>query len=74
MVRERELERGNPNRATLAAAKKKACYLLFVELRKQDFVPCREVFSYFGSVKYLLKNEKHQDSSIHRLLGPAEAD
>jgi transposase len=42
MVRERELERGNPNRATLAVARKMVCYLLAVERRKTDFVPAEE--------------------------------
>jgi transposase len=43
MIRARELERGNPNRATLAVARKMVCYMLAVERRKQDFVPAREV-------------------------------
>src|ERR1700722_20058550 len=38
MIRERELERGNPNRATLAVARKMVCYMLAVERRQQDFV------------------------------------
>jgi hypothetical protein len=42
MVRERELEKGNPNRATLAVARKMVSYLLAVERRKQDFVPAEE--------------------------------
>jgi transposase len=43
MIRARELERGNPNRATLAVARKMVCYMLAVERRKQDFVPAGEV-------------------------------
>jgi transposase len=39
MVRERELQKGNPNRATLAVARKMVSYLLAVERRKQNFVP-----------------------------------
>ena len=39
MIRERELQKGNPNRATLAVARKMVSYLLAVERRKQDFVP-----------------------------------
>jgi hypothetical protein len=31
VVRQRELERGNPNRATLAVARKIVCYLLAVD-------------------------------------------
>ena len=42
VVRERELERGNPNRATLAVARKMVCYLLAVERRQQDFVPAEQ--------------------------------
>jgi len=38
MFRARELERGNPNRATLAVARKMVCYMLAVERRQQDFV------------------------------------
>jgi transposase len=37
-IRARELERGNPNRATLAVARKMVCYMLAVERRQQDFV------------------------------------
>jgi len=42
VVRDRELQRGNANRATLAVARKMVCYLLAVERRKQDFVPAEE--------------------------------
>jgi transposase len=42
VVRDREMQRGNPNRATLAVARKMVCYLLAVERRKQDFVPAEE--------------------------------
>src|SRR5579863_2690545 len=42
MIRERELERGNPNRATLAVARKMVCYMLAVERRQQDFVTAGE--------------------------------
>ncbi len=38
MVHDRELQKGNPNRATLAIARKMIGYLLAVESRKQDFV------------------------------------
>src|SRR6201999_4380933 len=39
MVRARELERGTPNRATLAVARKMVIYMLAVERRQQDWVP-----------------------------------
>jgi transposase len=42
MVRERELQKGNPNRATLAVARKMVCYMLAVERRKQNFVPAEK--------------------------------
>ena len=42
VVRERELERGNPNRATLAVARKIVCYLLAVERGQRDFVPAEQ--------------------------------
>ncbi len=42
MIRARELERGNRNRATLAIARKMVSYMLAVERRKQDFVPAEE--------------------------------
>ena len=38
----RDLERGNPNRATLAVARKMVSYMLAIERRKQDFVPAEE--------------------------------
>jgi len=43
MIRDRELERGNRNRATLAVARKMVCYMLAVERRKQDFVRLGEI-------------------------------
>jgi len=42
VVRERELERGNSNRATLAVARKIVCYLLAVERGQRDFVPAEQ--------------------------------
>jgi transposase len=38
MIRARELERGSPNRTTLAIARKMVCYMMAVERRQQDFV------------------------------------
>jgi hypothetical protein len=43
MIRARELERGNPNRATLAVARKMVCYMMAVERRQQDFVPAEKI-------------------------------
>jgi transposase len=42
VVYEKERQRGNANRATLAVARKMVAYLLAVERRKQDFVPAEE--------------------------------
>jgi transposase len=42
LIRDRELERGNRNRATLAVARKMVCYMLAVERRQQDFVAAGE--------------------------------
>ena len=42
LVRERELQRGNANRATLAVARKMVCYLLAVERGERDFVPAEQ--------------------------------
>ena len=42
VIRDRELERGNPNRATLAVARKMVSYMLAVERRNRDFVPAKE--------------------------------
>ena len=42
MIRARELERGNPNRATLAVARKMVIYMLAVERRQQDWVPAEQ--------------------------------
>ena len=38
LVYERERQKGNKNRATLAVARKMVAYMLAVERRKQDFV------------------------------------
>jgi transposase len=43
LVREREIQRGNKNRATLAVARKLVTYMLAVERRQQDFVPAEEM-------------------------------
>ena len=42
MVYAKELLRGNPNRATLAVARKLVAYMLAVERRQQNFVPAEE--------------------------------
>ena len=42
MVYDKELQRGNPNRATLAVARKLVAYLLAVDRRKENFLPAEE--------------------------------
>src|SRR6201999_1953452 len=42
VIRARELEKGNSNRAPLAVARKMGCYMLAVERRNQDFVPAEK--------------------------------
>ena len=42
MVYDKERLRGNPNRATLAVARKMVAYMLAVERRQQNFVPAEE--------------------------------
>jgi hypothetical protein len=42
LIYEKEIERGNRNRATLAVARKIVAYLLAVERKKQDFVPAEK--------------------------------
>ena len=42
LVYDKELQRGNPNRATLAVARKLVAYLLAVDRRQQNFMPAEE--------------------------------
>jgi transposase len=42
MIYEKEKQRGNRNRATLAVARKMVAWMVAVERRKQDFVPAEE--------------------------------
>ena len=39
LIHEREKQKGNANRATLAVARKMVAYLLAVDRRQRDFVP-----------------------------------
>ena len=43
LLREKEIQRGNKNRATLAVARKMVAYMLAVERRQQNFVPAEEM-------------------------------
>jgi transposase len=42
LIYEKEMQRGNRNRATLAGARKIVAYLLALERKKQDFVPAEQ--------------------------------
>ena len=42
VIHEREKQKGNANRATLAVARKMVAYLLAVDRREKDFVPSEE--------------------------------
>src|SRR5579862_5914372 len=42
LLHEKEMQKGNRNRATLAVARKLVCWILAVERRKQDFVPAEK--------------------------------
>ncbi len=43
LLRDKEILRGNKNRATLAVARKMVTYMLAVERRQRDFVPAEEM-------------------------------
>jgi hypothetical protein len=43
LLREKEIQRGNKNRATLAVARKMVAYMLAVERKQQDFVPAENL-------------------------------
>jgi len=53
LVREKEIQRGNKNRATLAVARKMVAYMLAVERRQQDFSASRRDGGQGSSVKNL---------------------
>ena len=42
LVHEKEMQKGNRNRATLAVARKMVAYLLAVDRQQRDFVPAKE--------------------------------
>jgi hypothetical protein len=42
LIYEKEKQRGNRNRATLAVARKMVAWMVAVERRKQDFVPAED--------------------------------
>jgi transposase len=42
LIHEKEMQRGNRNRATLAVARKMVAWMIAVERRKQDFVPAEK--------------------------------
>jgi hypothetical protein len=58
LLYEKEGQRGNGNRATLAMARKMVAWMLAVERRNMDFVPSGEFRRTRGSVKNLPEKEK----------------
>jgi hypothetical protein len=42
LIHEREKQKGNRNRATLAVARKMVAYLLAVDRREREFVPAED--------------------------------
>ena len=71
LLREKEIQRGNKNRATLAVARKLVAYMLAVDRRKQDFAPAEELAAKAVLENLPDKEEQKQDHSMRRLPGPA---
>ncbi len=68
LIYEREKQKGNANRATLAVARKMVAYLLAVDRREKDFLPSEQ------EAPRRLRTadaEKNQDYTARRLPGPA---
>jgi transposase len=70
MLRDREMQRGNRNRATLAVARKLVAYMLAVERRQQNFI-VSERMTGNGSGVNLLLVKSQSGLSMRRLPGPA---
>ena len=70
LIYEKEKQRGNRNRATLAVARKMVAWMLAVERRKQDFVPAEEFGGTAWQPENLPRNEKHQDLSDAQTARP----
>ena len=58
LIHEKEKQRGNRNRATLAVARKMVAYLLAVDRRKQEFVPAEEFGRHGSGLKTFLTRRK----------------
>jgi hypothetical protein len=71
LVYERERQRGNKNRATLAVARKMVAYMLCSRAQKTGLRARRGTWRHSGSVN-LPGKTKHQDYSVRRLPGLAD--
>ncbi len=72
LVREKEIQRGNKNRATLAVAQEDGGVDAGRGERQHGFQCPRRDGGQRGSVKTFPRREKHQDRSMRRLPGPAD--
>ena len=72
LVYEREKQKGNANRATLAVARKMVAYLLAVDRGQRDFVPCQ--IPRARRRKTAAQGKKQQDHTARRLPGLRSAD
>ena len=60
LIYEKEMQRGNRNRATLAVARKMVAWMVAVERRKTGFRAYRGTWSARWQPKNLPMNEKHR--------------
>ena len=72
LIREREMQKGNRNRATLTVARKMVAYLLAVDRRQREFVPAEVRTTW--RLDEPLQEERLQDSTVRRLPGLVVAD
>jgi hypothetical protein len=74
LVHEKEMQKGNRNRATLAVARKMVAYLLAVERQQRDFVPAEERQAQTARSRRLPteRRRSHSRGSPRIVLGLAE--
>ncbi len=70
LVHEKEMQKGNRNRATLAVARKMVAYLLAVDRGQREFVASEEQ-QRGGLNRRAVGEKKQQDYTARRLPGPA---
>ena len=71
LIYDKEKQKGNANRATLAVARKMVAYLLAVDRREREFVPAEDYKTERRPRNRRLGKEKKQDYTVRRLPGPA---